>query len=155
MTTRIILATIFTLLLSAGAGVANAANIVAGSVWSVDSTVAQNATLANIPGTAPDATFLVPSPLNFSIGESGTQSVAAFLTSGGAFNIVENTPGFLASETNNTFYLFTCSVSVLNGQMFDVSHDDGVTLVIGGVTVVDEPGPTSPVVIDPAWVILS
>ena len=35
------------------------------------------------------------------------------------------------------------SVSVTNGEQFSVSHDDGVTLNIGGVMVIDDPGPTS------------
>jgi hypothetical protein len=32
---------------------------------------------------------------------------------------------------------------VTTGETFSVSHDDGVTLIIGGVTVINDPGPTS------------
>jgi hypothetical protein len=36
-------------------------------------------------------------------------------------------------------------VSVTNGQTFTATHDDGLTLIIGGITVIDEVDPTSAV----------
>ncbi len=108
--------------------------------------MAENATIANTPGTAPNATFLVNSPLNFSLDDSGTQTVSAFLMSGGAFAIAAPNPADLTSAGNNTFWRFEGAVSVTNNQRFDVRHDDGVTPVIGGLAVINTPGPTPPVV---------
>jgi len=33
-------------------------------------------------------------------------------------------------------------VTMANGETFTVGHDDGLTLIINGVTVVNAPGPT-------------
>ncbi len=44
----------------------------------------------------------------------------------------------------NTFFDFKGAVSVTNGQTFTVAHDDGLTLVIDGLTVINAPGPTAP-----------
>ena len=76
-----------------------------------------NAIPANVPGTTPDVTFDVNSPFNF----SGTSvSVNTWLASSGAFNIVENTGGTLASLMDNgvvgTFLQFTGLVTVTNGH---------------------------------------
>ena len=65
-----------------------------------------------------------------------------FLLTGGAFNIVEHTAGALLNTTNNHLYEFLGQVTVTNGQNFNVLHDDGLTLIIGGLTVIDVPGPT-------------
>ena len=55
-----------------------------------------------------------------------------FLLTGGAFNIVEHTAGALLNTTNNHLYEFLGRVAVTNGQQFNVLHDDGLTLIIGG-----------------------
>jgi len=36
------------------------------------------------------------------------------------------------------------TVSVTSGQSFSVAHDDGLTLIIGGLTVINAPEPTAP-----------
>jgi hypothetical protein len=106
-----------------------------------------NAIPANVPATTPDVVFDVTSPLDFS-GDSTT--VGLWLASGGAFNIVENTAGTLASLMDNgtqgTLLEFTGFVTVTTGQTFTVTHDDGLTLIIGGLDLGFNPGPTSPVV---------
>jgi hypothetical protein len=132
-------------LLLGGLGQAQAANIVIGNLWFVPEATAENAIIANTPVTTPDVTFRAPAPLNFELGDSGTETVLDFLTTGGAFSIVENTPGALASVGNNTFWSFTGVVTVTNGDTFTVRHDDGVQLLIGTVLVIDVPGPTAPV----------
>lgn len=43
-----------------------------------------------------------------------------------------------------TLLEFTGDVSVVNGQKFTVTHDDGLTLVIGGVDLGFNAGPTPP-----------
>ncbi len=124
-------------------------NTISGSLWHVPEAVVNSptgATPGNVPGTTPDVTFDVNSPFDF----SGTNvTVGTWLASSSAFGIVENTAGTLASlmdnGTNGTLVEFTGLVTVANGQSFTVTHDDGLTLIIGGLTVVNVPGPTSPI----------
>ena len=131
--------------LAAAAFGAQAVNVVTGNLWHVSEAVSQNAIVANVPGTAADVTFSVNSPFNFSA--SGA-TVSAWLASSAAFNIVENTAGTLASLMDNgtfgTLLSFTGQVSVTNGEQFTVTHDDGLTLIIGGLDLGFNPGPTSP-----------
>lgn len=132
-------------LIAAAIGSAQAANVAAGNLWHVSEATSQAATLANVPGTTPDVTFSVNSPFNF-FGTSTT--VGNWLSSSSAFGIVENTPGTLASLMDNgsfgTLLSFTGNVSVTNGQVFTVTHDDGLTLIIGGLDLGFNPGPTAP-----------
>lgn len=134
------------LLLGFLSAVTQAAPIVSGSVWLVAPGVAGNATPANVPLTPPDVTFQAPSdPLNFNSNGSTDYNLGNFLLTGGAFNIVEHTPGALSNSTNNHLYEFLGQVSVTSGQNFGVLHDDGLTLTIGGITVINAPGPTAPI----------
>jgi hypothetical protein len=121
------------------AGMAQAAPIT-GQLWKVPDAVAQNAVLANIPATAPDVTFDVNAPLNFTV--AGT--VNQFLVSGGAFNI-NGLASVLSSPISPSLIEFTGLVTVTTGQTFTVTHDDGLTLIVGGLTVISTPGPTGPV----------
>jgi hypothetical protein len=127
------------------AGLAHA-NTISGSLFHVPEATSQNAIPANVPGGTPDVTFDVNSPFNFS-GTSVT--VSTWLASSGAFNIVQNTPGTLASLMDNgsvgTLVNFAGNVSVTNGQTFTVTHDDGLTLIIGGINLGFDPGPTGPI----------
>lgn len=132
------------IMLAASAGVASA-NTINGELWHVPEAIAQNATIANTPGTTPDVVFQVNTPMSFSA--SGA-TVGAWLASGSAFNIVENTAGTLTGLMDNfsvgTFIDFKGFVTVTNGQTFTVTHDDGLQLMIGSVLVINAPGPTSP-----------
>lgn len=123
------------------AGSANA-NVATGSIWENDSTGASDATPANVPGTTPDVTFSVTTPIDFASGSLYT--IGEFLSSGGA--TVLTGAGELGNTLDNTIFNFTGTVSVTTGQTFTVGHDDGLTLVIGGLTVINEPFPTSFVV---------
>jgi len=122
------------------------ANVISGDLWRVSEATSQNAILANVPGTTPDVTFDVNSPLNFN---ATSATIGAWLATGGAFNLVENTAGALAALMDNgvqgTLLSFTGFVTVTNGQTFTVTHDDGLTLIIGGVDLGFNPGPTAPV----------
>ena len=130
--------------LLAAAASAQAVNVVTGSLWHVPEAVSQNAIVANVPGAPADVTFSVDSPLNF--GATGA-TVGTWLASGGAFNIV-GTPATLASLMDNgsigTLLSFTGLVTVTTGETFTVTHDDGLTLIIGGVDLGFSPGPTAP-----------
>ena len=135
------------LLALAVAGLSTAqANTITGSLWHVPEALTFNAIPANVPAVTPDVVFDVSSPMNF-FG-SGV-SVGTWLGNGSAFNIVENTAGTLSSLMDNgvvgTMLRFTGFVSVTNGQTFTVTHDDGLTLIIGGLDLGFNPGPTAPV----------
>ncbi|RYY52195.1 MAG: hypothetical protein EOO05_22225 [Chitinophagaceae bacterium] len=123
-----------------------AVNIISGNLYKVPEIITLNAVPSNVPVTPPDVTFDVQSPFNF----TGTGvTVATWLASSSAFNITENTPGTLASLMDNgitgTLLDFNGFVSVTNGQTFTVTHDDGLSLIIGGLDLNFNPGPTAPI----------
>jgi len=122
------------------------ANVITGKLWHVPEAVTFSAVPANVPVTTPDVVFDVNSPMNFN---ATSATVGAWLATSAAFNIVENTAGTLASlmddGTVGTLLEFTGFVSVTNGQMFTVTHDDGLTLIIGGLDLGFNDGPTAPV----------
>jgi hypothetical protein len=122
------------------------ADTISGQLWHVPEATTLNAIPANVPGTTPDVTFDVLSPMNF----FGTGvSVGTWLGNGSAFNIAENTAGTLASLMDNgtvgTMLRFSGFVTVANGQTFTVTHDDGLTLIINGINLGLNPGPTAPI----------
>jgi hypothetical protein len=146
MRQSVVLSALVGVLIVAGTGIGTAqANTITGDLWHVPEATSQNAVPANVPGTPPDVTFDVNSPFNF-FGTSVT--VGTWLSNGSAFTIVENTAGTLASlmddGTNGTLVNFTGSVTVTNGETFTVTHDDGLTLIIGGTNLGFSPGPTAP-----------
>lgn len=127
------------------------ANVISGSLWHVPESVVSyggpGAVPGSVPGTTADVIFSVNSPLNFNATEA---TVATWLASGGAFGITENTAGTLASLMDGggmgTIVEFTGFVTVTSGMTFTVAHDDGLTLIIGGLDLGFDPGPTAPVV---------
>jgi len=139
-------------ILISGAG---QADVLSGSLWHVPEEIAQNAIPANIPTTTPDVTFDVSPSLNFGTVNFGRENtVGTWLGSGGAFNIVEKTPGTLDSRMDTamegcstdcrglaSLLEFSGLVDVTSGQAFTVTHDDGVTLTIGGLNLGLNPGP--------------
>lgn len=138
--------TLAALLAAAALGSAHAANVASGQLWKVSEAVSQNAILANVPVTPADVTFDVNSPFNFSSNVG--YSVLDFLNSSAAFNIVgaAGTLNSLLDDANGgTLMYFTGTVSVTTGQVFTVTHDDGLTLIIGGLDLLFSPGPTSPI----------
>ncbi len=123
------------------------ANTITGNLYRVSEATSQNAIPANVPAGVADVVFDVNSPLDF---DASGATIAAWLASGSAFSIVENTAGTLASLMDNgttgTLLNFVGFVSVTNGQSFTVTHDDGLTLIIGALDLGFDPGPTSPTV---------
>lgn len=97
------------LIMAITAAIATAANAAAitGQLWAVDNSVASDATPANVPTTAPDVTFQVDSPLNF----TNPGSVTDFLVSGGAFNI-NGTAAELSSPISPSLIEFMGTVTV-------------------------------------------
>lgn len=140
------IASFFSLGFISSGAYANVINVITGHLWHVPEAQTFNAVPANVPGTTPDVTFDVNSPINF----SGTGvTVGTWLNSSSAFNIVENTPGTLGSLMDNgvvgTMLEFTGFVSVTNGQQFTVTHDDGISLIIDGLNLGFSSGPTAPI----------
>jgi hypothetical protein len=118
---------------------AMAANTVEGSIWEGQPGPAGDATPGNVPGTTPDVTFTTNSPINFSSGSAYT--IGEFLSSGSGSTILTGSSQ-LGNTLDNTIFNFTGTVTVTSGETFTVGHDDGLTLIIGGVTVINAPGPT-------------
>jgi hypothetical protein len=122
-------------------------NLVFGNLWEIGGPDQgggiQYATLTNIPTRSPDITFSVTSPLTFdSRNAANGYTIGGWLGTGGATILTGAADS--TNSINNIFIEITGLVSVTNGEQFTVTHDDGMTLVIGGVTVIDAPGPTSP-----------
>jgi len=137
---RLLLASVLAMCTFAGTAHANQ---VSGSLWIVSEATSQNAIPANVSATTPNVTFDVNSPLNFSATGA---TISTWLASGGAFDIVENIANSRTHLMDPALVQFTGFVSVTAGQQFQVAHDDGLTLIIGGIDLGFNPGPTSPVV---------
>lgn len=116
------------------------AETILGSIWENQMTASADATPANVPLTTPDVTFTAPDPLNFA--SDGAYTIGEFLASGNGSTVLTGTSQ-LNNTLNNTIFNFTGTVTVTTGEMFTAGHDDGLTLVIGGLTVIDAPGPTA------------
>jgi len=144
MRKAILMSALVTLALVYG-GIAQA-NTITGNLWQVPEAITLNAVPANVPATTPDVTFQVNSPFNF----TGTNvTVGTWLGSSGAFNIQDLGTPTLGSLMDNgvtgTLLEFTGFVTVANGQTFTVTHDDGLTLIIGGLNLGFSPAPTPPI----------
>jgi len=119
------------------AGVASATST-AVSIWTDQTTVASDATLANVATLgAPDATTTV-GPINFTTNDSDTTTVNQWLGQ----SLPDPTGSHLL---DNTVFLFTGSTYLAAGaNNFSVLHDDGVELNIDGIGIVlSDPGPTA------------
>jgi len=115
------------------------ANTVTGSIWENDPTGAGDATPGNVPHTTPNVTFTTTTPISFASGNLYT--IGEFLASGNGSTILTGS-GELGNKLENTIFDFTGTVSVTTAEMFTAGHDDGLTLVIDDITVIDVPGPT-------------
>ena len=140
---------ILTGLLSVGCVGASHASITA-SLWE-NTGSAMNATIANKPGTAPDAQFN-PTAINYNSNTTG-YSIGAFFNNPVFYN---TSATFSPTNTmDNTYTLFTGSTYLVAGaNSFVTPHDDGFELSIptafsdvGMTTAFDlsQPGPTSAV----------
>ncbi len=113
---------------------------IVGSIWENQPGPASDATPANVPNTPADVTFSIPGgDINFTSGRGYT--IGAFLASGGA--TITNGVGEAGNTLNNTIFNITGEVTVTTGETFTAGHDDGLTFIVGGFTLIDVPGPTS------------
>lgn len=115
------------------------AQTITGSLWENDPTGAGDAEPSMVPLSTPDVTFSVNGNINFQSG--GLYTIGEFLSSGGA--TILTGAGELGNSADNLIFNFTGLVTVTTGQSFIAGHDDGLTLIINGVTVISAPGPTS------------
>ena len=123
------------------------ANTVTGSLWEGISDTLP-ADLAHLPGGAATVTFTAPSPLNFDSRTAvNGYTIGGWLATGGG-SITGGTAGHGLLDAgltmDDTFVLITGQVTVTSGQSFTVEHDDGMTLVINGQTVISAPNATAP-----------
>jgi hypothetical protein len=147
---KLLLATALSVCAS-GVMVSAAHATIIGSAYFVSEAESQNAVIGFAHG-APNATFSIPNgPINFnSAANAAAYSLGGFLASspgeitltGTAADLAQN----LDSAAGGVMIELTGTVSVVNGQMFLVSHDDGLQLMIDGLLVVNVPGPTAPVI---------
>jgi outer membrane lipoprotein SlyB len=133
---------------------APAANaVVTGSAYFVPEANAQNAVIGSPALTAANlvATFSVPNgPINFDSAVGG-YTLGGFLASSPGEITLTGTAANLAAPLDvggvrGTMIEIKGLVSVVNGQTFTVTHDDGLQLQIGALLVVNTPGPSSPTV---------
>jgi hypothetical protein len=121
------------------------ANTASGTTWEVATSIAMNATLANVPASGPNATWSAPSdPLSFNSNADPVNgyTLGGFLATGGAFGVSYH-GGALSTDTlDSTITEVTGTVSVTTGEKFTIGHDDGFSLAIGGWSFSD-PGPTA------------
>jgi hypothetical protein len=100
---------------------------------------------------APHGTVLTPTgtvdTLNFNSG--ATNTLGAFfgsyvltppLSAADAANVMSNT-----TNTDTTFIRITETSNAQAGLTFNLTHDDGATIVVDGVTICGTPGPTNAV----------
>lgn len=76
-----------------------------------------------------------------SFPNQGSGTIGAFLASS-AFtlnNLVDSVP---TGPMDPTIWEFTGNISVTNSESFTFSHDDGVTFIVNGQTLINAPGPT-------------
>jgi hypothetical protein len=119
-----------------------------GSIWEVPAGTL--ATPANVPTTAPDVTFTTTvtwnpaqtfSQINFASGSAFT--IGEFLSSnpsGQMVTTVNTGQNKLGDPLADTIFDITGTVSLTLGQTFQAAHDDGLTLILNHITVVDSPG---------------
>ena len=133
------------------------ANTITGKIWEgapgqigaggLDGSLANAAIMLGINPSG-DVTFTVDTPINFdsrgSGGNAAFYSISQFLNTGSA--TILTGAGEAGNTVNDTLFYFTGLVTVVNGQTFTVTHDDGLQLDIGGILVIDEPGPTAPAI---------
>jgi hypothetical protein len=122
------------------------ANTASGTTWEVATSIAQDATLSNVPASGPNATWSAPSdPLSFNSSSAANgYTLGGFLATGGAFGVSFHDGAAATDSFDSTITEVTGTVTVTNGEVFNIAHDDGFSIQIGSFTFSD-PGPTAAV----------
>jgi hypothetical protein len=133
------------------ATVGTAQATVFGSLWdSTDSGL--NSGNQNVPTSPPatpaNVTFTLPNgPFDMNSLTLG-YTIAQFLTSGGATIL---TGASDPNGMNNCLIQITGQVTMVNGQTYEVTHDDGIILSIDGQTPLNLPAPNQTETSTFAW----
>jgi hypothetical protein len=114
------------------------ADTVTGSVY--ENTGGVNANLTPGSNGTLAGTFTAPSPINFNSNGTTDYTIASFIGTGGG--TYTGTHG--GDTLDNTLFYINGMVTVTNGEQFTTTQDDGLILVIDGVSVINQPGPHSP-----------
>ena len=118
------------------------ASTVSMSGYAVSSAVANDAVPSNVPAGPPTFTATAPgSPLDLDSRKAANgYTVGGWLATGGGTLLTGNG----STSLSNTLWDIIGTVTATTGETFTVEHDDGVTLNIGGVTVISVPVATAP-----------
>jgi len=113
-----------------------------------DGTAASCATPANAGIGTAEATFdLKSGNIDFNPTDTGSiYTIGGFITSDPAPATCTDIIAGSCAKANgmlDTLWVITGTATVTNGQAFSAGHDDGLTLTIGGTTVISTPGPSS------------
>jgi PEP-CTERM motif len=143
-------------------GSANATPLITGQLWEVTNAAANNATQAEVAAQGAAQVTFQASGVEFSsygnptnTGNPGLDyTIGSFLNSlGSASSIVVTAAGTTAGVSltdslnkggGGVLIDLTGSAFFTNGDSFTVTHDDGVTFLVNGLTVLSAPGPTAP-----------
>ena len=134
-------------------GTAHAASI-SGTVW--ENWSSNVPTIGSLPSAGSAAATFTTNGLSFCVDANETNCTAStsytlngFLNSNLGSNGVSGVTfhnGAAGTNTlDNTLWEFTGSAFFTNGQTFQVAHDDGTIMYVNGSIVLNQPGPTSPV----------
>ena len=125
------------------------ADPILGTMWAITDANAANpgAVASNIPGP-PIISFTVNNATQ-TLSFSGTNPITrmAWLNTGSGVTIGPSDAGLLAAPMSNgngvtgtgTLARFTGMTNAVAGEVFSITHDDGVTLIIDGQTVISAP----------------
>lgn len=122
------------------------ADTVSGTIYeNTGGALANSAPTGTLAGT-----FTAPSPLSFSSygntsntgNASADYTIGSWLATGGG--TLTSGLSHAGDTMDNTLWFITGTVNVTTGETFTATHDDGLVLTIGGVTVINSPGATAP-----------
>jgi hypothetical protein len=126
------------------------ADFINGYAWVTTEAISQNAAPASLAlatcshGTAActvgnaDVSFTTTG-VNFPLQGSGTIATRLASSTFPLNNLVDSAPN---AALDPTIWEFVGNISVTNGDTFTFGHDDGVTFIVNGQTVVNQPAPT-------------
>ena len=130
---------------------ASYANTFTVDVWTSVESASKNAQRSAVPGTTPNFVYdfsTTTGALDLSLPSGGNDSVAGFLATeplvDGTFTCVGSCTGAgTAPNLQNSFFEITGTTFVSAGEKYSITHDDGASLYIDGVKVIQSPSPTN------------
>ena len=134
-----------------GASTLARAQSISGSVWEGGTTTSVPPAGSSIYSTTPTATFTLTNSSASSLLDfysSTDNGLSSFLTTnpGGTPNgdtlTYQSGASAAGDSINNDLFQFT-GTTTLTSSTYTFAHDDGMTLYLNGVEVIDAPGPTA------------